>query len=207
MHVVYPGSFDPLTNGHLDVIQRASRLFEKVTVAVLENPSKRGQYLFSAEERLAIIREATAHLANVEAATFSGLLVDFVRRVGAQAIVKGLRAVSDYEYELQMAHLNRQLYPGPETLHPRRHPLLLRLQHHGQGDRPLRGGCLQARTPGDPEGLEGQVGPVECGLCGPFFPSRTSGGSWTSPGGLRSLASASSPRGGPTAPSARRGFP
>ena len=75
MHVVYPGSFDPLTNGHLDVIQRASRLFEKVTVAVLENPSKRGQYLFSAEERLAIIREATAHLANVEAATFSGLLV------------------------------------------------------------------------------------------------------------------------------------
>ena len=109
MHVVYPGSFDPLTNGHLDVIQRASRLFEKVTVAVLENPSKRGQYLFSAEERLAIIREATAHLANVEAATFSGLLVDFVRRVG-------LRAVSDYEYELQMAHLNRQLYPGLETL-------------------------------------------------------------------------------------------
>ena len=69
-----------------------------------------------AEERLAIIREATAHLANVEAATFSGLLVDFVRRVGAQAIVKGLRAVSDYEYELQMAHLNRQLYPGLETL-------------------------------------------------------------------------------------------
>ena len=116
MHVVYPGSFDPLTNGHLDVIQRASRLFEKVTVAVLENPSKRGQYLFSTEERLAIIREATAHLTNVEAATFSGLLVDFVRRVGAQAIVKGLRAVSDYEYELQMAHLNRQLYPGLETL-------------------------------------------------------------------------------------------
>ncbi|WP_018112317.1 pantetheine-phosphate adenylyltransferase [Thermus igniterrae] len=116
MHVVYPGSFDPLTNGHLDVIQRASRLFAKVTVAILENPNKRGQYLFTAEERLAIVREATAHLANVEAHTFSGLLVDFVRRVGAQAIVKGLRAVSDYEYELQMAHLNRQLLPGLETL-------------------------------------------------------------------------------------------
>lgn len=116
MHVVYPGSFDPLTNGHLDVIQRASRLFARVTVAVLENPHKRGQYLFTAEERLSIIREATAHLPNVEAATFSGLLVDFVRRVGAQAIVKGLRAVSDYEYELQMAHLNRQLLPGLETL-------------------------------------------------------------------------------------------
>ncbi len=116
MHVVYPGSFDPLTNGHLDVIQRASRLFTKVTVAILENPNKRGQYLFTAEERLAIVREATAHLPNVEAATFSGLLVDFVKRVGAQAIVKGLRAVSDYEYELQMAHLNRQLLPGLETL-------------------------------------------------------------------------------------------
>jgi pantetheine-phosphate adenylyltransferase len=116
MHVVYPGSFDPLTNGHLDVIQRASRLFAKVTVAILENPNKRGQYLFTAEERLTIVREATAHLPNVEAATFSGLLVDFVKRVGAQAIVKGLRAVSDYEYELQMAHLNRQLLPGLETL-------------------------------------------------------------------------------------------
>ncbi|AFV75996.1 pantetheine-phosphate adenylyltransferase [Thermus oshimai] len=116
MHVVYPGSFDPLTNGHLDVIQRASRLFQKVTVAILENPNKRGQYLFSAEERLAIVREATQHLPNVEAHTFSGLLVDFVKRVGAQAIVKGLRAVSDYEYELQMAHLNRQLLPGLETL-------------------------------------------------------------------------------------------
>jgi len=116
MHVVYPGSFDPLTNGHLDVIQRASRLFARVTVAILENPNKRGQYLFTAEERLAIVREATAHLANVEAAIFSGLLVDFVKRVGAQAIVKGLRAVSDYEYELQMAHLNRQLLPGLETL-------------------------------------------------------------------------------------------
>ncbi|WP_117236962.1 pantetheine-phosphate adenylyltransferase [Thermus sediminis] len=116
MHVVYPGSFDPLTNGHMDVIQRASRLFTKVTVAILENPNKRGHYLFTAEERLSIVREATAHLPNVEASTFSGLLVDFVRRVGAQAIVKGLRAVSDYEYELQMAHLNRQLLPGLETL-------------------------------------------------------------------------------------------
>lgn len=195
MHVVYPGSFDPLTNGHLDVIQRASRLFEKVTVAVLENPSKRGQYLFSAEERLAIIREATAHLANVEAATFSGLLVDFVRRVGAQAIVKGLRAVSDYEYELQMAHLNRQLYPGlgPSSSSPP--PATPSSPAPWSRRSPATGGCLQARTPGDPEGLEGQVGPVECGLCGPFFPSRTSGGSWTSPGGLRSLASASSPRG------------
>jgi pantetheine-phosphate adenylyltransferase len=116
MHVVYPGSFDPFTNGHLDVTRRAARLFGKVTVAVLENPSKRGQYLFSAEERVEIIRESVRDLSNVEVATFQGLLAEFVRAIGAQAIVKGLRAVSDYEYELQMAHLNRQLVPGLETL-------------------------------------------------------------------------------------------
>ncbi|KGQ21827.1 pantetheine-phosphate adenylyltransferase [Thermus filiformis] len=116
MHVVYPGSFDPFTNGHLDVTRRAARLFGKVTVAVLENPSKRGQYLFSAEERVEIIRESVRDLSNVEVATFQGLLAEFVKAIGAQAIVKGLRAVSDYEYELQMAHLNRQLVPGLETL-------------------------------------------------------------------------------------------
>jgi pantetheine-phosphate adenylyltransferase len=118
MHVVYPGSFDPLHNGHLDVIRRASRLFEQVTVAVLENPSKRGQQLFSAEERVHIIRDAVAqaNLTNVQARTFQGLLVDFLKSLDAKVIVKGLRAVSDYEYELQMAHLNRQFPPHPETL-------------------------------------------------------------------------------------------
>lgn len=116
MHVVYPGSFDPFTNGHLDVTRRAARLFSKVTVAVLENPNKRGQYLFSGEERVEIIREAVRDLSNVEVASFQGLLAEFVKKIGAQAIVKGLRAVSDYEYELQMAHLNRQLVPGLETL-------------------------------------------------------------------------------------------
>ncbi|MGQ9510306.1 MAG: pantetheine-phosphate adenylyltransferase [Thermaceae bacterium] len=116
MHVVYPGSFDPFTNGHLDVTRRASRLFSWVTVAVLENPTKRGQYLFSPEERVAIIRESIQDLPNVEVSTFQGLLAEFAKKIGAQAIVKGLRAVSDYEYELQMAHLNRQLVPGLETL-------------------------------------------------------------------------------------------
>lgn len=118
MHVVYPGSFDPLHNGHLDVIRRASRLFERVTVAVLENPSKRGQQLFSAEERVHIIRDAVAqaNLSNVQVHTFQGLLVDFLKSLEAKVIVKGLRAVSDYEYELQMAHLNRQYPPHPETL-------------------------------------------------------------------------------------------
>jgi pantetheine-phosphate adenylyltransferase len=118
MHVVYPGSFDPLHNGHLDVIRRASRLFERVTVAVLENPSKRGQQLFSAEERVHIIRDAVAQakFSNVEVHTFQGLLVEFLKSLDVRVIVKGLRAVSDYEYELQMAHLNRQYPPHPETL-------------------------------------------------------------------------------------------
>ncbi|RIH87343.1 Phosphopantetheine adenylyltransferase [Calidithermus terrae] len=118
MHVVYPGSFDPLHNGHLDVIRRASRLFDRVTVAVLENPSKRGQQLFSAEERAHIIRDAVgqANLGNVEVRTFQGLLVEFLKAIDSKVIVKGLRAVSDYEYELQMAHLNRQFPPHAETL-------------------------------------------------------------------------------------------
>jgi pantetheine-phosphate adenylyltransferase len=116
MHVVYPGSFDPLTNGHLDVIQRASRLFERVSVAILENPSKQGSWLFSPEERLEIARRATRELPNVEVETFRGLLVEYMRRKGARIIVKGLRAVSDYEYELQQAHINRQLDPQVETI-------------------------------------------------------------------------------------------
>ncbi len=118
MHVVYPGSFDPLHNGHFDVIQRASRLFEKVTVAVLENPSKRNFWLFTPHERVEIIRQAiaAARLANVEVDSFHGLLAEYMRRVNARVIVKGLRAVSDYESELQMAHLNRQYGNHPETL-------------------------------------------------------------------------------------------
>ncbi len=116
MHVVYPGSFDPFTNGHLDVAERASRLFDRVTVAVLENPAKRDRYLFSIEERLSIIQASTKHLPNVEVEAFHGLLAEYMREKGLRVIVKGLRAVSDYEYELQMAHLNRQLNPEVETL-------------------------------------------------------------------------------------------
>ncbi len=118
LHVVYPGSFDPLHNGHFDVISRASKLFERVTVAVLENPSKRNGWLFPPEERVDIIREAakSARLHNVEADSFKGLLVDYMKQQGSRVIVKGLRAVSDYEAELQMAHLNRQYGNHPETL-------------------------------------------------------------------------------------------
>ncbi len=116
MHVVYPGSFDPFTNGHLDVVRRASRLFDKVTVAVLHNPNKLSSFMFSVGERMQIIRASVADMENVEVDAFDGLLADYMRARGARIIVKGLRAVSDYEYELQMAHLNRQLNPEVETL-------------------------------------------------------------------------------------------
>ena len=114
IHAVYPGSFDPLHNGHLDVIRRATRIFGRLTVAVLNNPNKRDQ-MFSAEERVDIIRGATAGMDHVDVESFDGLLAEYMRISGADVIVKGLRAISDFEYELQMAHLNRQLNPKAET--------------------------------------------------------------------------------------------
>ncbi len=114
IHAVYPGSFDPLHNGHLDVIRRSSSIYDRLTVAVLNNPLKDSK-LFSIEERLAIIEDATKGMENVSAAKFEGLLADYMAQVGARVIVKGVRAISDFEYELQMAHLNRQLNPKVET--------------------------------------------------------------------------------------------
>ncbi len=111
---VYPGSFDPCTNGHLDIISRASKLFDKVIVAVLINSSKNP--LFSAEERVALIKKAVKHLDNVEVTCFSGLLVDFLTEARADFVLKGLRAVSDFEYEFQMALTNRKLSENFETL-------------------------------------------------------------------------------------------
>ena len=115
VHAVYPGSFDPLHHGHVDVIRRASRLFDRLTVAVLRNPLK-SSALFDIDDRLAMVRESTMGMANVDADAFEGLLVDYMRSRGASVIVKGLRAISDFEYELQMAHLNRQMNPDVETL-------------------------------------------------------------------------------------------
>jgi len=112
--VVYPGSFDPCTNGHLDIIARAAKLADKVIVAVLVNSSKTP--LFTAEERVALLQTAVSAYDNVEVRFFSGLLVDFMREVGATVIVKGIRAVSDFEYEFQMALTNHTLYPEIETL-------------------------------------------------------------------------------------------
>jgi pantetheine-phosphate adenylyltransferase len=107
-----PGTFDPVTNGHIDIIQRASRCFERVIVAVLENPAK--EPLFSADERVAMLKEAAAEVDNVEVDSFSGLLVDYASARGIGIIVKGLRAVTDFDFELQMAQMNHRM-TGVET--------------------------------------------------------------------------------------------
>ena len=112
--VIYPGSFDPITNGHLDVIERAAKLFDRVIVGVADNDSKKA--LFTLPERCELVTQATRHLKNVTADTFSGLLVDYVVRRKAQAIIRGLRAISDFEYEFQMALMNRKLADRVETL-------------------------------------------------------------------------------------------
>lgn len=115
IHAVYPGSFDPLHNGHVDIIHRAGRIYDRLTVAVLNNPLKNTK-LFTIDERLAIIQETVKDLPNVTVERFEGLLAEYMRQSGARIIVKSLRAISDFEYELQMAHLNRQMNPDVETL-------------------------------------------------------------------------------------------
>jgi pantetheine-phosphate adenylyltransferase len=111
---VYPGTFDPFTNGHLDIATRASLLFDEVIVGVYAKPNK--NTIFSTDERLAMIRQALSDIANVRVEPFDGLIVQFLQRVGAKIIVRGLRAVSDFEYEFQMAHMNRQLWPDAEVV-------------------------------------------------------------------------------------------
>jgi len=118
MHTVkaiYPGTFDPLTNGHLDLIARGARIVDHLVVAILRN-SEKGAPLFTVPERVEMITEATRDVGNVSVATFDGLLVDFCRQQEAKAILRGIRAISDYEYEFQMAMMNRKLAPELETL-------------------------------------------------------------------------------------------
>ncbi len=115
--VVCPGSYDPVTNGHLDIIRRAASVFDRVIVGVVNNPVRKSGTLFSAEERQEFIEEATAELANVEVEVFSVLLIEFARSKGATAIVKGLRAISDFEYEFEMAQLNRLLAAEIESIY------------------------------------------------------------------------------------------
>ncbi len=111
---IYPGSFDPVTNGHLDVIQRAGHIFDEVIVAVAFNEQKAG--FFTAEERLELLRQATERIANVRVARFDGLLVEFARAQQAGTVIRGLRAVSDFEFEFQMALMNRKLDDSVETI-------------------------------------------------------------------------------------------
>jgi pantetheine-phosphate adenylyltransferase len=112
---IYPGTFDPLTNGHLDLIARGAKIVDELVVAVLRN-SEKGKPLFTVAEREEMLREATEGFGNVSVMTFDGLLVEFARQQGAKAVLRGIRAVSDYEYELQMAMMNRKLDPELETL-------------------------------------------------------------------------------------------
>jgi pantetheine-phosphate adenylyltransferase len=114
---IIPGSYDPVTNGHLDVIGRAATLFDEVIVAVVDLPIRKGKTLFSAEERCAFIEDATTDLPNVIALPFSNLVVEFALEQGAKAIVKGLRAISDFEYEFEMNQLNRQQSPDIESIY------------------------------------------------------------------------------------------
>jgi pantetheine-phosphate adenylyltransferase len=111
---IYPGSFDPVTNGHLDLIARGARIFDRLVVAVLQNMDKAP--LFSARERAEMLREVTQEWSNVEVDIFDGLLVEYVRKRNAQVILRGIRAISDYEYEFQMALMNRRLEPTVETV-------------------------------------------------------------------------------------------
>jgi pantetheine-phosphate adenylyltransferase len=111
---IYPGSFDPVTNGHLDLIERGSKIFMRLVVAVLRNAEKAP--MFTLAERMEMLRESTRGYPNVEVDSFDGLLVDYAQRLGARVLLRGIRAVSDYEYELQMAMMNRRLQPDLETV-------------------------------------------------------------------------------------------
>lgn len=114
MQVIYPGSFDPITYGHLDIIERCSKKFEKVTVSILKNEAK--NTLFTVEERLELLKKSVKKFENVEVDTFSGLLVDYAKQKGISTMIRGLRAVTDFEYELQMALMNRELDEDLETI-------------------------------------------------------------------------------------------
>jgi pantetheine-phosphate adenylyltransferase len=144
---IVPGSYDPITNGHLDVISRASELFDEVIVAVVNVSVRKAQPLFGIEERLAFISEATAHLGNVRPEPFDTLIVEFAHRVGARTIVKGLRAISDFEYEFEMNQLNRMLDPKIDTLYLMADPKYSFLRSTGVKELAIFGGDLGELVP------------------------------------------------------------
>jgi pantetheine-phosphate adenylyltransferase len=139
---VCPGSYDPITRGHVDVIARAAEVFDEVVVAVVNHPVRKGSTLFSLDERLAFIEDATAGLSNVRAAPFDTLIVDFAREIGAKTIVKGLRAISDFEYETEMNQLNRQQAPDVESLYMMASPQFSFISSSGIKELAIFGGTI-----------------------------------------------------------------
>jgi pantetheine-phosphate adenylyltransferase len=144
---ICPGSYDPITNGHLDVIARAAQMFDEVIVGVVNLPIRKGKTLFDVSERLAFIEEATSDLANVRAQPFSTLVVEFAHEVGAKAIVKGLRAISDFEYELEMNQLNRKQAPDIESLYLMASPQYSFLSSSGVKELATFGGKIDELVP------------------------------------------------------------
>jgi pantetheine-phosphate adenylyltransferase len=144
---VCPGTYDPITNGHLDVIARASHLFDEVVVGVVNHPVRKGQTVFSTQERLKFITDATAPLGNVRAEAFDILVVQFARRLGARAIVKGLRAISDFEYELEMNQLNRREAPDVDTLYLMASPQYSFLSSSGVKELAIFDGSIEDLVP------------------------------------------------------------
>ena len=144
---VCPGSYDPITNGHVDVITRASLMFDELIVAVVNASVRKNKALFTAEERIDFIREATAHLGNVRVEPFSSLVVEFARERGARAIVKGLRAISDFEYELEMNQLNRQLASDIESVYLMASPQYSFLSSSGVKEIAIFGGDVSELVP------------------------------------------------------------
>ena len=144
---VCPGSYDPITNGHLDVISRASVMFDELIVAVVNASVRKSKSLFSAEERCMFIEEATSHLPNVTVQTFDKLIVDYARSVGAKAIVKGLRAISDFEYELEMNQLNRHLAADVESVYLMASPQYSFLSSSGVKEIATFGGDISSLVP------------------------------------------------------------
>ena len=144
---VCPGSYDPITNGHVDVIGRASELFDEVVVAVVNQSVRKSKGIFGIEERLEFINRATAHFGNVRAEAFDILIVDFARKVGAKAIVKGLRAISDFEYEFEMHQLNRRQAPDIDTLYLMASPQYSFLSSSGVKELATFGGQIDDLVP------------------------------------------------------------
>ena len=144
---VCPGTYDPITNGHLDVIARAATMFDEVVVAVVNASVRKTKSLFTAEERVSFIEHATAHLPNVSVETFDTLIVEFARRRGAKAVVKGLRAISDFEYEFEMNQLNRRLAPDIESVFVMASPQYSFLSSSGIKEMATFGGDIRDLVP------------------------------------------------------------